>query len=147
MDSMFSDGESETRRRLYAEISELDPNLATLTLEEFASEFLVAELHLFTALAAKINPQAADIVPIVKREYIKQLSAATKARIEKADVPYTVRVRQYGIKGIWPYAAIAELFIERLGCRPVPALLKRVELSLAVLGELWHMEALRYMSE
>ncbi len=146
LDNVFSDRESETRRRLYVEISDLDPNLAAITAREFANEFLLAELNLFVALAPKINSQTADVVSVVKREYVSRLPAETRVMIEKADVPYSVRVRQYGIKGIWEYTAVAEMFIERLGCRPVPQLMKRVELALAVLGELWHMDALRFLS-
>lgn len=144
---MFSDAESETRRRLYAEVSELDPKFAAISADEFASEFLVAEINLFVALAAKLNPLAADLVPLVKREYLSHLSPGMRMKFEKADGPYSVRVREYGIKGIWPYTAVAELFLERIGCRPVPLLAKRVELALAMLGELWNMEALRFISE
>ncbi len=146
---MFSEAESETRRRLYAEVSELesDPKLGAISAEEFASEFLVAEINLFVALAAKLNPLAADLVPLVKREYLSHLSPGMRMKFEKADGPYSVRVREYGIRGIWPYTAVAEMFLERLGCRPVPVLAKRVELALAMLGELWNMEALRFISE
>jgi len=143
-DGVFSDGESDTRRRLYAEILEFDPNLAAVSTEEFVREFLVAELNLFVALAATINPDAADLVPVIKRQYVSRLSAEMKRTIDKADAPYSARVRQYESKRIWPYTAVAEVFIERLGCRPVPSLTKRVELALAVLGELWQMDALQY---
>ncbi len=144
LDGVFSGGESETRHRLYAEISELDPSFAAVSKEEFASEFLVAELNLFVALAKSINPGAADAVPGIKRQYLSRLPAKARSKIEKADVPYTVRVREYGYRRIWPYTAVAEVFIERLGCRPVPKLTKKVELALAVRGELWQMEALRF---
>ncbi len=146
-DGMFSEGESETRRRLYAEISELDPRVAAVPTDEFAREYLVAELNLFASLAASINPDAADLVPLIKRQYVARLSAEMKHKIEKADIPYGMRVREYESKRIWPYTAVAEVFIERLGCRPVPLLMRRVELALAVLGELWQMEALQYTLE
>lgn len=144
---IFSEAESETRRRLHGEISALDSNLAAISAAEFAIEFLIAEINLFASLAAKLNPDAAEIVPLVKRHYLSRLSPEMRMKVEKADGPYTVRIRQHGVKGVWPYKAVAEMFIERVGCRPVPVLVKRVELALAVLGELWSMEAMRYTSQ
>ncbi len=144
LDGLFSEEESTTRRRLYAEVGEIDSALSKVSEQEFASELLLAQLNLFVSVAANIHPHAENFVPALRREYLSRLPAAKRVAIEKADAPYTVRVRSYGEKGIWPYTAVAEVFIERLGCRPTPALTKRIELALALLGELWQMDALRY---
>ncbi len=144
LDALFSEGESETRRRLYAEASGLDASLPEISDREFASEFLIAQLNLFVAVGAHIHPRVGSTVPLLKREYLSRLPADAKAKMETAEIPYTVRVREYGAKGIWPYTAIAEVFIERLGGRPIPVLVKRIELALAVQGELWQMDALGY---
>ncbi len=147
LDGLFSDGEGETRRRLYAEVTGLESGLPSVPEERFVQEFFAAQLKLLDSVATGLDRQVKSTLTALQREYLPRLPKEMRVRLAGADPPYTQRVREYESRGIWPYKAVADVFIERLGYPPLPTLAKRIEVALAVQGELWQMDATQFRVE